>query len=150
GRFEARSGSATINLTSVCNLGALQVTGDIDLEVHARAIGPVTVGGTLRGLGPWTATSGMSRLTAGAINGLDLTASSIGPVLIRGNLVLDLSGDIRQSSFRTTGGGIASLTATGNVTDSTFDVENGDVGAVRVGRFIRSNLYVDYTPAGAF
>ena len=43
-----------------------------------------------------------------------------------------LSGDIRQSTFRTTDGGLTTLTATGNVTDSTFDVENGDVGAVRV------------------
>jgi hypothetical protein len=150
GQFHARGGSATINLTSECNLNALTVAGDFDLEVHARWIGPMTVGGNLRGVGPWTAPRGIGRLTAGAIDGVDATVRYLGPVLVHGNLARDLSGDIRQSTFRTTDGGIASLTATGNVTDSTFDVKNGDVGAVRVGRFIRSNLYVDYTPSGDF
>ena len=42
------------------------------------------------------------------------------------------------------------LTAKGNVQFSQFDVKAGNVGSVKVGRFINSNLFLNYTPAGAF
>jgi 3D (Asp-Asp-Asp) domain-containing protein len=42
--------------------------------------------------------------------------------------------------------GIKSLTAKGTVRSSLFDVKSGNVGPVTVGRFIDSQLYLDYTP----
>ena len=38
----------------------------------------------------------------------------------------------------------------GAVTDSLFDIKNGNVTSFTVGRFIDSELYLGYTPDGAF
>jgi hypothetical protein len=152
--FVARGGSAVLDLNEAGVVGTIRATGvGMDLAVHAGRISAVEVAGTLRGLGAWTA-QGIGRLTAGAIDGLDLTTTYLGPVLVRGNPTFDLGGEIRDSVFHTTSSrelfGIASLTVTGNVVGSTFDVDNADVGAVAVGRFLDSRLYVDYTPGGDF
>ena len=42
------------------------------------------------------------------------------------------------------------MSAKGTVRGTTFDVQEGNVGSVTVGRFIDSDLYVDYDPAAPF
>ena len=61
-------------------------------------------------------------------------------------VTLPLSGDDSTKKAY----GLKSLTAKGNVQNSTFDVKGGNAGTVTVGRFLNSNLYVGYTPSGAF
>jgi hypothetical protein len=151
-RLEVGGGSVTVNLTGPGIADDLVSTGpSLLLQVTGGRVGSVTAAGTLAGLGPWAVTRDVGRITAGAIAGLDLTAGWLGPVTVTGSRRFGIAGDVRQSTLRTTGpGGLASLTAAGDVVGSTIDVKGGNVGAVTVRRFLGSRLYVNYTPAGAF
>jgi hypothetical protein len=126
--------------------------------VTAAGVGTVKVGGPLFGSSdPWSVTGGIGSITAGDIQSLRLTARNIGTLKVVGSQLLHLSGSITNSTITLTGNdgttgkfAIKSLVAKGRVEISTIDAEEGNVGTVVVGRFINSNLYVDYTPLGAF
>jgi len=125
--------------------------------ITASAVGKIKVGLGLYGAGDWNITNGISSITAAQINGLNVTASSIGSIAVKGDKKLGLSGDISFSSFTLTGNdgtpksfGLKTLTAAGSVFNSTFVIQEGNVSSVTVGRFVNSNLYLDYTPGVAF
>jgi hypothetical protein len=147
--------SAVVNVTGPVT--AIVGTGDVlDLDLTALSVGSVSAAkGTL---GPvtngWNVTNGIGLLKAGAIAGLNLTARNVGTVSVLGTP--DLAGKITGATFTLTGNdgslgkyGLKALTAAGTVEGSTFDVKAGNVGAVKVGRFVSSNLYLNYTPSGA-
>ena len=127
-------------------------------SVTAAGVGAVKVGGLLFGTSdPWSVTGGIGSITAGDIQTLRLTARNIGALKAVGSQLLHLSGSITNSTITLTGNdgttgkfAIKSLLAKGRVEFSTIDAEEGNVGTVVVGRFINSNLYVDYSPLGAF
>jgi len=126
----------------------------VALDVVANSVKSVKVTGGLSGNGTgWNVTNGIGSLTADVISDLNLRAKFIGPVLVTGNLLLGYAGNINFSTFTLTGNdgtagafGLKSLTAKGRVESSLIDVERGNVGAVTVGRFYRSQLHVNYTP----
>jgi hypothetical protein len=137
---------------------ALTTKGDFGSSVSANAIGRLKVGGDIFAFGQTMAvTNGIAAITATRVDGLDLNAGFIGTFTVTGNLVKHIAGDIANSVIRVTGNdgtagkfGLKTLTVKGNVTDSTFLVEEGNVGAVTVGRFVSSQLFVDYTPSDPF
>jgi hypothetical protein len=143
-------------------LSALTTTGSFDAAVTAAAIGAVKVGGTLQsagftGIERWNVTGGVSSITAGQIEQFNLSARNLGTLTTIGNMILRLPGDISFSRFTLTGNdgtlgrfGLKTVLAKGNVESATFDVKEGNVGAVTVGRFIGSQLFLDYTQTGAF
>lgn len=148
--------TSTGNITTPGVLSAVTVTGNLGGILSANAIGTVKVGGQLDGSGPgWTIPFGVKSITAGRIESFTLTASFLGTLAAIGNK--HLSGDVSNSVIRLTSNdqtaakvGLKALTARGNVQNTRITVEDGNVGSVTVGRFIDSQLYVDYTPAGSF
>ena len=151
-----KAGAAAGTITTPGTLSAVTVTGDMSSILSANSLGAVKVGGQLNGSGPgWTIPFGVKSVTAGRIESFNLTASFLGTLAAIGNK--QLSGDVSNSVFRLTSNdqtaakvGLKALTARGNVRNSQVIVEDGNVGSVTVGRFIDSQLFVDYTPAGAF
>jgi len=143
-------------------LSKLTTTGSFGAPVNAAAIGAVKVGGTLRtagftGITPWNVSGGVTSIAAGQFEQFVLTARNLGSLTATGNTSLRLPGDIGFSRFTLTGNdgtlgrfGLKTVVAKGNVEGTTFDVKEGNVGPVTVGRFINSQLLLDYTPAGAF
>jgi hypothetical protein len=135
-------------ITTIKGTGSL-----LALDLTAASIGSVTVAkGTLSGVtSGWNVAGGIIALTAGAIDDLNLTAKFLGTLKVTGTP--DLGGVIQLSTFTVTGNdgsaakfGIKSLTAAGTVSESTFDVKAGNIGPVKVGRFLSSRLYLNYTP----
>lgn len=163
GTFSAGGGEAALD--SAKGIAAITGTGAnaLTLSVKAASVGTVKVGGELSGSADfdpatldWDVAGGIAKLTAGAVFGLDLKAKFIGPVSVPGNLAAGLSGSVGSATFTLTGDdgtagkyGLKALSAQGNVTDSRFDIETGNVGAVAVGRFHRSQLWLGYTPAAS-
>ncbi|HKB04575.1 MAG TPA: hypothetical protein VKD90_20295 [Gemmataceae bacterium] len=159
GTFTAAGGSAVLRttgaITSIVGTGG----NELNLELSASRVGTVKVTGVLSGdavsgTTDWNVTGGINGLTASAITGLDLTAKFLGAVLVNGSSIFGLSGDVTDSTFTLTGNdgtlaanGLKSLTVTGNVFFSRFDVRAGNAGPVAVGRFHNSQLWVGYTPA---
>lgn len=138
-------------------IGTLTVRTNFFGAVTAASLGKMTVGQTLAGLAPWAVTGGIKSLTAAQFVGLDVTAGFLGSVTAKGDPKADLAGDIFLSTFRMTGNdgsarayGLKAVSAKGSVRGTAFDVQEGNVGSVTVGRFIDSNLYVDYDPAAPF
>jgi hypothetical protein len=160
GRFQARTGSASLNATGAtgvaANVGAVVSAGPegLSLDISAAKVTSVSAVGTLFGTGtPWDIAGGITKLTAAAIDSVDLTAGFVGTVLAKGNAAEGISGDIRFSTFTLTGNdgtlarnGLKSLTAKGTVQSSTFDVEGGNVATFTVGRFLNSWLHLNYNP----
>lgn len=158
-KFQSGGGFATLRTSGA--IGSITGKGEtgLGLELSASKIGAIKVDGALIGDaiadGPdWDISGGISSLTVGAIADLDVKATFLGAASVKGNAIYGLSGNILQSTFTLTGDdgtaaklGLKSLTAKGNVIDSRFDVRAGNVGAVTVGRFHDSQLYLNYTPA---
>jgi hypothetical protein len=132
----------------------LQVTGDAAAEIDTLFVRAVSARGTLTGLAPWDIPFGMNSLSAGALAGLEVNTPFLLTLSATGNRATGRPGDITDSAFHLSGLGAAvgmrTLTATGTVRGTTFDIATGGVGTVTVGRFIDSDLFVNYTPAGAF
>jgi hypothetical protein len=159
GKFQAAGGTATLHATGapgvVGSVGTVLSSGPngLTLDVAAAKVGPVSVaGGLFTSNTGWDVTGGITSLTAGMLSA-NITAGFLGTVLVKGNLTTGLSGDIQSSTITLTGNdgtaghyGIKSLTAKGTVNFSLFDVKAGNVGPVTVGRFLNSQLYLNYTP----
>lgn len=145
-------------ITTAGVLSSLNVAKDFTGGVTATAVGTVKVGLTLGGSFPgWNVTNGIKSVSAGRIIDWAVTARFIGTLAAKGNRTAHLAGDILLADIHLTGNdgtvsryGLKTLTATGAVRFSTFDVQEGSVLSVRVGRFLDSNLYLDYTPTGPF
>jgi hypothetical protein len=153
--IKADSWSAQVATPGV--LSSVTVAKDMSADLTATAVGTVKVGQTLGSFGGWNVTNGITSVTAGRIVGLDVVARNLGTLAAKGNPKAHLSGDITLSYVGLTGNdgtskryGLKTLTATGTVQYSTFDVQEGNVGSVKVGRFLDSNLWLDYSPAGSF
>jgi hypothetical protein len=138
-------------------LNALTIGNDASMDVSALSIGTIKVAGLLSGGGGWNVVNGIASIAAGDIASLNITANYIGSLSAIGNKPRHLAGNISDLTLLLKGNdatpkgyGLKSFTAKSNVENSIFDVEGGNVGTVAVGRFLNSNLYVDYAPAGAF
>lgn len=159
GKFQAVGGDATLTATGapgvVGSVGPVTSSGPdgLTLDINAAKVSSVKVAGSLTTSNAgWNVTGGITGLTAGSLSA-NITAGFLGTVLIKGNLTTGLSGDIQASTITVTGNdgtaahnGIKSLTAKGTVNTSLFDVKGGNVGTFTVGRFLNSQLYLNYTP----
>jgi hypothetical protein len=154
--FKAETAFSTITTPGI--VSSLSTSGDFDGSLDAAGVGKVSVGGTIFGFAPpWTVDNGVTSITAASIEGLDLTATFLGSLTAKGNVKKHISGDVNNSTIRLTGNdgsakhyGLKTLTAKGNVFGTLFDVKEGNVGNVTVGRFLNSQLYLDYTPPATF
>src|SRR5207248_10931414 len=159
GTFRSGSGFVTLNTSGA--IGSITGTGEngLGLELSASKVGAINVVGALNGDGiddgaDWNVTGGIASVTAASIGFVDVQAKFLGPVNAKGSTTFGISGDIADTTFTLTGDdglsdklGLKSLTAKRNVLKTLFDVEAGNVGAVTVGRFMRSRLYLNYTPS---
>lgn len=154
--FKAETSNSVITTPGI--VSSLSTSGNFTGSVDAAGVGKVTVGGTLfGGVQPWNLVNGVTSMTAASIEGLDLTAKFLGSLTAKGDVKKHISGDINNSTIRLTGNdgstkhyGLKTLTAKGNVLGTMLDVEDGNVGTVTVGRFLNSQLYLDYTPPATF
>ena len=146
------------NITLTGPLTKLTTGRDLFGSITAPSVGDIKVGGVMGGFGgPWIIPGNIKSITADAVFSLDVVAQSIGKIAVTGDKQAHIAGDIIFSSFQLTGNdgtpkqyGLKSLTVAGKVENTTFDVEGGNVGKVKVGRFIDSNLYLDYSPTAPF
>jgi hypothetical protein len=91
------TGTPTIDAPSV---GRVNIVGQIDANISAGSLGPVTAG--IIGTSTWTITGAVSNITAGGINALNLVGASIGRVTSR---------QVINNSSVTTPGNIAAIAA---------------------------------------
>lgn len=162
GKFTVGGGSATLNTNGAIDSIVGKGEAGLALDLSASKVGPIKVDARLTGVvlgvgSDWAVTEGIASLAVGAISDLTVNAKYLGAVNVKGNPKFGLSGDITDSKFTMTGNdgttaknGLKSLVAKGNVIDSRFDVRAGNVGAVTVGRFHDSQLWLGYTAAGNF
>jgi hypothetical protein len=158
-KFQAGGGFATI--VSTGTVGSITGKGEagLGLELSASQVGAIKVDGALVGDGladgpDWNVVNGIASLTTGSLANVDIMAKFLGAVAVKGNPAFGLSGDVLTTNFTLTGNdgtsaklGLKSLSAKGSVRTSRFDVQSGNVGAVTVGRFLNSQLYLNYTPS---
>lgn len=165
-------------VTSGGQIKLLKTRGDLVSSLNAAAFGSVLVGdefaGDLKtpgsvksfavkstltdGGGSWQVGGSIGRLTAGQIAEFQLTANFIGSITVSGNRKLLLAATINNSTFTATGNtgilkgsfGVRKVNVLGTVSDTTFDVQEGNVASFAVGRFINSNLLLDYSAGVAF
>ncbi len=103
----------------------------------------------------FSAVSSIGTLTAGSIDGLDLVTNSLATLLVKGNPAASLAGSVAGSLFTVIGNagagktGIGTVTVTGTVADTSFNVFNGNVSAVTVGAFTSSALLVGFHAVAA-
>jgi hypothetical protein len=144
--------------TTPGGIGSITTTDFFAASVTAASVGAVKVGTYLEGGGgPWTVAGSIGSITAAAIQSVDVTAKSIGSLTATGDKAEEISGDIYNSHFQLTGDdgsakhyGLKTITAKGNVFDSHFLIQAANVDSVTVGRFIDSDLFLNYLPVGAF
>ena len=137
-------------------LSSVTVKGDMFVfGLSADSVGKVKVGRLNFGI--WTVMNGVTSIAAADISNLNLTAKYLGSLSANGDAKAGIAGNISFTTINLTGddgtaakNGLKTLTAKGNVQFSQFDVKAGNVGSVKVGRFINSNLFLNYTLAGAF
>src|SRR5207249_702558 len=85
------------------------------------------------------------------------TARSLGALTITGRPGA-FSGDVTDSTMTLTGNtgtlagrvALGTVKVAGAVTRSLFDIRDGNVTSFATGRFVNSQLYLGYTPGGAF
>jgi hypothetical protein len=143
------------NLTTPGVVTSLTATGALSGSVTAAAVGTVKTPGSISGL---VLTAGaVKSITGGDIQGMALTAGSVGSITTTGGGPAHLAGDLYATSLILTGDdgtrghyGLKTLSVRGTVQFSTINVQAGNVGTVTVGRFIDSNLFLNYTPIGTF
>jgi hypothetical protein len=159
GKFDVGGGSvATLKTTGPITSILGRGEGGLTLELSASQVGPIRVEGELAGDGnddgpDLNVTNGITSLIVGSISDMDLKAKFMGVVAVNGNLTFGISGNISNSTFTLTGNdgtllenAMKLFVAKGNVRDSRFDIQGGNVPAFTVGRFLNSKLYLNYTP----
>lgn len=155
--IKALDWSAGINMPGV--LSTIKVANNFVADVNAAALGKATVGLTLSsGFAGWNIANGIASITAGLIANMNLTANFVGTISVKGDSKRHLAGDVVTSTFTTlandgnpkTNFGLKTLTVAGTVQSSSFNILAGNVKTVKVGRFLNSNLYLDYTAGAPF
>jgi len=143
------------NISTNGILSSLTIKGNTFGNLTADSVGKVKAGQMF--FGTWNVPNGVSSITATSINSLNLTSKFLGTLAANGDAKAGIAGNISFTTINLTGddgtaakNGLKTLTAKGNVQFSQFDVKAGNVGSVKVGRFINSNLFLNYTLAGAF
>ena len=165
-RLQALGGTATLKATGApgvaATVGAVVSTGPdgMSLDIDAAKVASVSVAGPLSGVfgsSGWDVAGGITTISAGKITGLDVKAGFIGTVTAKGLPIEGISGDIEFATFTvTTNDGtlarnaIRAVTARGTVQAALFDVDAGNVGTVTVGRFLNSQLYLNYNSHDPF
>jgi hypothetical protein len=136
-------------------LSTLTVTGQLSASLEASAIGSVKVGASISGI--IVNTSAVKSIAAGEIQGLTLITGWVGSITTTGGGPLHLAGNLMNSTLILSGDdgtrghyGLKTLTVRGTVGYSTMQVRAGNVGTVTVGRFLDSNLYLNYAPLASF
>jgi hypothetical protein len=161
GKVDVMGADATLEATGA--IGSIIGRGEtpVTLELSANSVGVIKVESRINGDGlndgvDWDVTNGIKSITAASIADVDVRAKFVGAVLAKGHSTFGLRGDVSQVNFTLTGNdgtlseyGMKSLTAKGNVEASRFDIEDGNVGPVIVGRFHFSQIYLNYDPAAS-
>jgi hypothetical protein len=102
-----------------------------------------------------TSTAGLSTLTANHFDSVSVNAPTLNALKAVRNSDLGQAGDIHNSTFTltshvgTTKTGLGTVSAQGTVQGSVFNVLDGNVKSILVGRFLSSRMYVGYTPPGS-
>jgi len=144
-----------LNVESLTSFQAAAYVGIVTADV----VGNFKVTGRLFGKGTsaaWLVSQGIQSISAGYISNLDLEAKYLNELKVSGTG--PRGGEVEFFNLRLTGNngasgggfGLKKVTVNGNVRYSTFDVENGNVGPFKVGRFYSSDLFVNYTQLGNF
>jgi hypothetical protein len=103
----------------------------------------------------FSATSSIGTLSAANIDGLDLVTNSLATLNVKGNATAGLAGSVANSLFTVIGNsgigkiGLGTVTVTGTVSDTSFNVFNGNVTSVTVGAFTSSALLVGFHAVAA-
>jgi hypothetical protein len=141
----ATGNAAGVGLKSLSIAGDL--TGNSTVSLLNGDATAITVGRTINAssiAATDTGTRGaLKAVTAGRLASATLTGRSIGTLTVKGNLPAGLFGDITGSTVTGTsnaaGVGIGTVSASGSVTGSTFDVQSGNLTTFTVGRQLGSS-----------
>lgn len=154
-----RAQTITGDLTVAHAIGSIATTAGFSGDLNAASVTSVKVGTVLGAdaAGPaWTVAGSVGSVTAGAVSHLALTARSLGTLTVTGRPGA-FSGNVTDTTVALSGntGGtkrvaLGTVKVAGAVTDSLFDIDDGNVTSFTVGRFIDSRLFLGYTPNGAF
>jgi hypothetical protein len=92
----------------------------------------------------------IASLTAGAWDNTDVTTRVLSAMNVTGNSARAIAGNITDSLLtimgNNTGIGLGTFVAQGTVSNTTFQVTDGNVTSFIAGRFFDSNLYVGFRP----
>jgi hypothetical protein len=137
--------TATGNVGGV-GLKSLSVAGDLSSPSAVKLLNgdatSIVVGRTIGGpaiAATDTGTRGtLKAVTAGRLASATIDARSVGTLTVKGNLAAGLFGDVTNSTVTARGNalgvGIGTVSASGSVTGSTFDVQSGNLTTFKVGR----------------
>ena len=164
GNLNFGKGIRVSTITAPGAVGTVTTGGDFYAGVTADAVGAVKVKGYLydNGGGGWAVTGGVPSITAGAIGyeavGFNFRARNVGTLSVIGDATAGIPANVRNASFHLTGNnlgapagfGVKTVSVKGTVFNSVFDVQEGNVQAVTVGRFIDSKLHLNYDDGSPF
>ncbi len=164
GNLNFGKGIRVSTISAAGAVGTVTAGGDFYAGVTAASVGAVKVKGYLydNGGGGWAVTGGVPSITAGAVGiaavGFNLSARNLGSLSVVGNAAADIPADVRNAAFHLTGNnlgtpagfGVKTVSVKGTVFNSVFDVQEGNVQAVTVGRFIDSKLLLNYDNLAVF
>ena len=172
GDLTLNAGSSTaMALASVNTAGDLGGFWDINGKIGSVTVKQdvfdwnVTGGGNLGGISKILVTGSVSQsqinsvgrlaaITAGEWDSSSITADSIGSIKITGNAGLGLAGDwsgnVTVTGFANPGRvALKTFSVKGKVTDSTFNIQDGNVASFVVGKFLSSRLYLGLSTGGS-
>ena len=164
GNLNFGKGIRVSSITAAGVIGTVTTGGDFYAGVTADSVGAVKVKGYLydNGGGGWAVTGGVPSITAGAIGydivGFNFRARNVGTLSVVGDTATGVPANVRNASFHLTGNnlstpagfGVKTVSVKGTVFNSLFDVQEGNVQAVTVGRFIDSKLLLNYDTLAVF
>ena len=124
---------------------------------HADQLGGITKVAISTGMGASSGIHTIGRLgtlTMGNANGIIVTAASIGTLkAIRNNslgMAGNFTGDVTVTGFVNPGRvALKTFSASGSVTNSRFNILDGNVTSFTAGKFVNSQLYVGLSPFGS-
>jgi len=145
---------------------SINTTAGYSGDLSAGSIGTAMIGTVLGRLGAapadprptWNIGGRVGSLTASGISHFAVNALSLGSLFVNAKLNLGLGGHIADTFVKLTGNtgvstgrmALKTVRVAGAVSDSLFDIEDGNVDSVTVGRFVNSRFYIGYDANGAF
>src|SRR5262249_16330382 len=153
GNFASSTLMATGNVAGVA-LKSLSIAGDLgssSLIFQDGDVTSITVSRTANASTINAVRGALKAITAGRWTSTNVDARSIGSLKVIGNLTAGLFGDFTGSKVtarnNAAGVGLATFSASGSVTSSTFDVRNGNLTTFTVGRQLGSTTVKLTDPA---